>query len=198
MLRVGIDVGGTNTDAVVMGGRTVLSAIKTATTPDVTSGVRAAMEGAIDGAGIDRREIRHVMIGTTHFTNAVIERRHLSPVAAIRLALPATACLPPMVDWPDDLRAAVGNHAYMLRGGNEFDGRVHSALDVEGLARVANDIEREGLTTAAVTSVFAPIDDRMEREAAARLTERACLGCGWCCRAKSAGSGCSNGKVRPS
>lgn len=172
MLRLGIDVGGTNTDAVVMDGRTVLSGIKTATTPDVTSGVRAAMEEAIGRAVVDKRQIRHVMIGTTHFTNAVVERRHLSKVAAIRLGLPATASLPPMVDWPDDLRAAVGGHAYMLRGGNEFDGRVHSPLDIEGLERVADDIERNDIRAAAVTSVFALIDDRMEREAAARLIER--------------------------
>lgn len=172
MLRLGIDVGGTNTDAVVMDGRTVLSGIKTATTPDVTSGVRAAMEEAIGRAAIDKRQVRHVMIGTTHFTNAVIERQHLSQVAAIRLCLPATACLPPMVDWPDDLLSAIGGHAYMLRGGHEFDGRVHSPLDIAGLALVADDIERKGLRIAAITSVFASIDDRMEREAAARLTER--------------------------
>ena len=32
-MRIGIDVGGTNTDAVLMDGRTVLSATKTPTTP---------------------------------------------------------------------------------------------------------------------------------------------------------------------
>jgi len=36
-LRIGIDVGGTNTDAVIMSGRQVLAAHKTATTPDVGS-----------------------------------------------------------------------------------------------------------------------------------------------------------------
>ena len=43
MIRIGIDVGGTNTDAVMMGGREVLAATKTATTRDVTSGVRQAL-----------------------------------------------------------------------------------------------------------------------------------------------------------
>ena len=47
------------------------------------------------------------MIGTTHFTNAVVERRRLEPVGVIRLGLPATQSLPPMVDWPDELRAVV-------------------------------------------------------------------------------------------
>lgn len=172
MLRIGIDVGGTNTDAVVMDGRQVLSAIKAATTTDVTSGVLKAMEQAITRAGVPRQNIKHVMIGTTHFTNAVIERKHLSQVAAIRLGLPATTCLPPMVDWPTDLREAVGHRAYMLRGGYEFDGRVLSELDIDGLNQAADEISRAGIQSAAVTSVFAPINDDMEREARRRLTER--------------------------
>ena len=35
-MRIGIDVGGTNTDAVLMQGRQVLAEVKTPTTPDVT------------------------------------------------------------------------------------------------------------------------------------------------------------------
>ncbi|MFN8511801.1 MAG: hypothetical protein U0841_04245 [Chloroflexia bacterium] len=40
------------------------------------------------------------MIGTTHFTNAVVQRRDLVPTAAIRLWSPATASVPPLEDWP--------------------------------------------------------------------------------------------------
>ncbi|POF29107.1 hydantoinase/oxoprolinase N-terminal domain-containing protein [Roseibium marinum] len=172
MLRIGIDVGGTNTDAVVMDGRDVLSAVKTSTTGDVTSGVREAMEQALGKAGIARERVAHVMIGTTHFTNAVIERNHLSKVAAIRLGLPAAACLPPMVDWPDDLRAAVGGHGYMLRGGYEYHGRILSDLDLEGLDRVADDIAKKGIGAAAITSIFGPVNDAMERRTRDHLLTR--------------------------
>lgn len=172
MLRIGIDVGGTNTDAVVMNGRIVLSAIKSTTSQDVTAGVQAAMEQAIAAADIDRQQIAHVMIGTTHFTNAVIERRHLSPVAAIRLGLPAAACLPPMVDWPDDLRQAVGNHGYMLRGGYEYDGRVLSELDRDGLAAIARDMAEHHIGAASITSIFGPINAAMEIEARDFLQDR--------------------------
>lgn len=172
MLRIGIDVGGTNTDAVVMDGRIVLSAIKAATTEDVTSGVRNALDLAIAEAGVARDRIVHVMIGTTHFTNAVIERKHLAPVAAIRLGLPAAACLPPMVDWPADLRAAVGGHGYMLRGGYEYDGRVLSELDTDGLDAVAEEIAAKNIGAAAITGIFGPINDRMERRARDRLLSR--------------------------
>ena len=49
------------------------------------------------------------MMGTTYFTNAFIERRYLQEVGVIRLALPATRGVPPMVDWPDDIVALTGN-----------------------------------------------------------------------------------------
>lgn len=172
MLRIGIDVGGTNTDAVVMDGNAVLSAIKAATTEDVISGVRNAMEAAIAAANVARDAIQHVMIGTTHFTNAVVERKHLSQVAAIRLGLPAAACLPPMVDWPQDLRKAVGGHGYMLRGGYEYDGRVLSELDREGLDAIAETIIAKGIGAASITSIFGPINDAMEIAARDQLIGR--------------------------
>ena len=172
MYRLGIDVGGTNTDAVIMQGRTVLAGVKTLTTEDVLSGVAEALETAIDASGVDREGIAHAMIGTTHFTNAVIERKHLNPVAAIRLGLPATACLPPMVDWPESLREATGNHTYMVRGGYEFDGREIAALDTEEIDRIADDIGAKRLPVAAISSVFSPINSKMEEEARARLVKK--------------------------
>jgi len=172
MLRIGIDVGGTNTDAVVMDGNAVLSAIKAITTENVISGARNAMEMAIAASGVTRGAIRHVMIGTTHFTNAVVERKHLSEVAAIRLGLPAAACLPPMVDWPRDLRSAVGGHGFMLRGGYEFDGRVLSELDLDGLDAIAETIVAKGIGAASITSIFGPINDAMEIAARDHLIGR--------------------------
>ncbi len=41
MRRIGIDVGGTNTDAVLLNGDVVAAKIKTPTTDDVMSGIRA-------------------------------------------------------------------------------------------------------------------------------------------------------------
>ena len=140
MMRIGIDVGGTNTDAVVMDGTKVLAGVKEATTPDVMSGVVSALKSVLAASGLDPEAIDVVMIGTTHFTNAVVQRRDLAQTAAVRLGLPATASLPPMVDWPEDLRSAIGNHAYLAHGGHEFDGRVISPLDEgEQAALVAVD-----------------------------------------------------------
>lgn len=171
-MHIGIDVGGTNTDAVLMSGDTVLGSVKSPTTADVTRGVVAALEALARERPFDPGAIEAVMIGTTHFTNAVIEARGLAPTAAVRLGLPAAAGLPPLTDWPGRLRAAIGDHVYLCHGGHEFDGREISALNTDELHRVADDLERKGVGTVAVSSIFSPVNHEMELRAAALLTTR--------------------------
>jgi N-methylhydantoinase A/oxoprolinase/acetone carboxylase beta subunit len=166
-LRVGIDVGGTNTDAVLMDGLAVAAKIKTPTTPDVTGGITTALRHILDASGTPVSAVAGVMIGTTHFTNAVVERRRLEPTAAIRLGLPATLALPPMVDWPADLADALGRHVFLCHGGNEFDGRPIAPLDTGELERAATAIAEAGVSAIAISSVFSPVNPGMEEEASA-------------------------------
>src|SRR5215471_7424850 len=105
--RIGIDVGGTNTDAVLLEDGRVVHAVKTLTTPDVTGGIVRALDLLTRHPKVAQGEIDGVVIGTTHFVNAVVQRRGLSPVAAIRIGLPTGASLPPFCDWPTDLAELV-------------------------------------------------------------------------------------------
>src|SRR5438067_4627139 len=118
MRRIGIDVGGTNTDAVLLQDGEVVHAVKTPTTEDVTGGIVTALGLLSDHPEVVRGRIDGVVIGTTHFVNAVVQRRHLSPVAAIRIGLPASAFLPPFCDWPEDLAAIARGQTFMLEGGH--------------------------------------------------------------------------------
>ena len=171
--RIGIDVGGTNTDAVVLDGRTVAGWAKRPTTPDVTAGVAAALTAVLAESGIPRDRIMAVMVGTTHFTNAVVQRRGLARTAALRLCLPAGQALPPFVDWPDELRDAVGGEYRLLHGGFEFDGRPISPLDAAELAAAAAELCAAGTQAVAVTGVFSPVDSAQEDRAAALLAAHA-------------------------
>ena len=169
-MRIGIDVGGTNTDAVLMNGRDVLGWHKTPTTADVGSGIVTVLEKVLaEGNTVAASDIQAVMIGTTHFTNAVVERRRLLEVGVIRLGLPATRSLLPFADWPKDLKTTLGGHTWLLHGGNEFDGREIAALDEKGLVEAAREIKARGLVTVAVTSVFSPVTPAMEERAATIL-----------------------------
>src|SRR5437588_11612559 len=105
MRRIGIDVGGTNTDAVLLADGRVVHAVKTPTTADVTGGILAALDLLRRHPAVADAAVDAVVIGTTHFVNAVVTRRGLSPVAAVRIGLPTGASLPPFCDWPTDLAA---------------------------------------------------------------------------------------------
>ena len=165
-MRIGIDVGGTNTDAVLMDGTDVLATIKTPTTANVTDGITIALRALVDSSCAEVGTLDGVMIGTTHFTNAMIERRRLDPTACIRLGLPATVCLPPLVDWPDDLAEVLGRHTYLAHGGHEFDGREISAFDADELRRIAEQIGNKGIDAIAISSVFSPVNAEFETRAA--------------------------------
>ena len=170
-LRVGVDVGGTNTDAVVMVGDAVAASVKVPTTDDVTGGILSALTELFSDTDLSPASIVAVMIGTTHFTNAVVEASGLTPTAVIRLGLPATSSLPPLVDWPRRLVQAIGNHAYMCRGGREYDGREIAPLDHEGLRRIVEEAALAGVRSFAITSVFSPVNPEFEHEAASIIKE---------------------------
>ncbi|MEJ3658650.1 hydantoinase/oxoprolinase family protein [Actinomycetes bacterium KLBMP 9759] len=170
-MRIGIDVGGTNTDAVLMKGDAVLAAVKAATTPDVTSGIVLALKDLQAQHPFPPGDVRAVMIGTTHFINALVEARGLAPTAALRLGLPATASLPPMVDWPQRLVDAIGGRAYLAHGGHEFDGRPISPLDEPELRRHAADMAASGVRSVAISSVFSPVNTEFELRAAEVVAE---------------------------
>jgi len=173
MLRIGVDVGGTNTDAVLMDGSGVIAAIKTPTTADVMSGISNALAGLIDRAGPQTRAARTVVIGTTHFVNAVVERKRLNRVAAVRLCLPASSSIPPFIDWPADLRDLVRSDVHLLPGGYEVDGREIAPFDAAAMTEAARRIADSGATAVAVSGVFSPLRNDQER-AAAEILDRIC------------------------
>ena len=165
MIRIGIDVGGTNTDAVLIDGREVVDAVKTPTTADVTGGVRKALRNLLQETGRGS-EVAAVMIGTTHFVNAVVQRHGLNRAAALRICLPSSASLRPMVDWPNDLAAVVDGGAHLVAGGHEYDGRPLVPLDEQAVAAAAREMRESDVTAAAVTAVFSPLTDELETRAA--------------------------------
>lgn len=171
MMRIGIDVGGTHTDAVLMASNQVLQTVKTATTRDITSGITTALTALLSNAEQTRPAVDAVVIGTTHFTNAIVEQRELSPVAAVRIGLPASASLPPFVDWPAPMATLVRGNVFMIRGGHEVDGRRIVDLDEAALVDAAVSIRDSGLQDVAVSSVFSPLDDSDERRAAEILCD---------------------------
>jgi N-methylhydantoinase A/oxoprolinase/acetone carboxylase beta subunit len=171
-MRIGIDVGGTHTDAVVLDGQDVIASTKVLTSANVKDGVVNALDEVVADSGIAHATIDAVMIGTTQFTNAVIERRELAPTAIIRVALPSGEMVPPMIDWPDDIASELGRNVYMIHGGRTYDGFPIAPLDDDEIDQAVDDIASKGIGLVAISGVFSPSDPSQEEYVAARVEQR--------------------------
>ncbi len=161
-MRIGIDVGGTHTDAVILDGDKIIAATKALTSADVVSGVSNALDEILSSGGVVPKAIKTVMIGTTQFTNAIVERRELSPMAAIRIALPSGQGMPPMIDWPADMVSAIGADVYELHGGYLYDGYPLAELRQDEVNALVKDLQKKGTKNIAIASAFAPMNAEPE------------------------------------
>lgn len=171
VFRIGIDVGGTNTDAVILDANNqIISETKSATTEDVMTGIHNALKEVIELSKIPREQIKYAMLGTTHCTNAIVERKKLNKIAIIRIGAPATLAVKPLISVPEDLRKELGKYVYIVRGGNEYDGREIVDFDEDHLYKIAEEIKGE-VDSIAITSVFSPVSQKHEKRAHEILNE---------------------------
>lgn len=164
-LRLGVDVGGTHTDAVLIdqsGG--LVAKAKRATTRDIATGIDWAIAAVLERATVSPKRITHAMVGSTHASNALLERKGLARTAVVRLGSPATASLAPLETWPTDLRDAVGAASTVIEGGFQLDGREISPLDTDALRRFLEGLDSD-VDAVAITSVFASVSDAHELDA---------------------------------
>jgi N-methylhydantoinase A/oxoprolinase/acetone carboxylase beta subunit len=171
MYRLGVDVGGTNTDAALLDAALqVIHTVKVPTTKDVESGIYEAIEKVVRESKVERRAIRYAMLGTTHCTNAIVERKRLNKVGVIRIGKPATTAIPPFTDWPEDLREQIEAASTIVSGGYEFDGRLIAELDREEVLSFCREIK--GMADSiAISGVFAPVNKEQEETVAAWVKE---------------------------
>jgi N-methylhydantoinase A/oxoprolinase/acetone carboxylase beta subunit len=171
LFRIGVDVGGTNTDAVLITGREVLASYKSPTTADVSGGIVAAIDEVLKRAAVASNAVGAVMIGTTHFTNAFVEARHLCRVGVLRLGAPASLAVRPLIDWPPELRNLVHGHTEIISGGFNYDGRPITRLSLPEVRKAAHEFRARGIDVVAVSSVFSPVNTSQESEVARILQD---------------------------
>lgn len=171
--RIGVDVGGTNTDAVIVDttaadrAKCVIAAHKTPTTsPNVTTGIENAVRNVLEQSQVPVERVSSVAIGTTHFINAVIEhdRRHLSKVAVIRLSKSFTKEIPPFSDFPRSLKNIIYGWHTFVDGGLHIDGSEEAPIVEQQIIDACATIKEKGITAVVVCGVFAPLDATFHQE----------------------------------
>ena len=166
MYKLGIDVGGTNTDAVLIDEALhVVASVKRHTTANIYDGILAAIRAVLEQSGVDRSEIGQAMLGTTQCTNAIVERKNLAPIGILRIGAPATRGIPPMVDWAEDLKGIAAASA-VIGGGFEYDGKELAPLDTAAATAFFEELKAAGVKSVAISCVFSTVRNDHEVEAA--------------------------------
>lgn len=162
MYKLGIDVGGTNTDSVLLDEKmNLIGSIKVPTSLDIHRGIQDSISGLLDQTQIDPKQIKYVMLGTTQCANAIVECKKLIKVCVIRLGYPATAAIEPFTEWPEPLKHAIQDQVFLLSGGFEFNGIPLSDFDEEKARGIIKNLKGKA-TAFAITSVFSCIKHEQE------------------------------------
>lgn len=166
MYKLGIDVGGTNTDAVLIDENlNIIGDIKYPTTGDIYEGILGAMTAVLEQTGIDRSQIVQAMLGTTQCTNAIVERKNLAKIGILRIGAPATLAIEPMIDWEEDIQAIAAGKT-IIRGGYEYDGKEISPLDEEAAIAFFKVMKEKAVRSIAISCAFSTIRNEHEMRAA--------------------------------
>ena len=95
----------------------------------------------------------------------MLERRRLHSVAVLRVGAPSSTAVRPFFGWPDELVAAVGGHARIVRGGVEYDGREIVPFDAADTRSFFESV-RGRVDAVAISAVFSPMSPDHELAAA--------------------------------
>jgi N-methylhydantoinase A len=176
-MLLGVDVGGTFTDAVLLDGGTVHTA-KVPTTPrDESTGVMRAVEAVLERAGV-AGDVEVFSHGMTVGTNALLEER------GARTALVATRGFADLLeigrqDRPELYRLCTPKPSPLVDPELRFEAAervgpdgVVEALGEEEPERLAAAIEASGAESVAICLLFSYLDPSHERDIAEHLRER--------------------------
>lgn len=165
-MKLGIDVGGTNTDAVIVSkeGR-LLGQAKQATTPDILSGIRQTAARVLVEAGLSPERIQGIFVGTTQMLNALYQIRGLTDTALVRICA-NPSLMQPGIGWPEGIARHIKLVEH-LTGGFELDGSRRNKIDFSG--KINNLLERlkeSGCKAVAIVSTFSSLNHEEEIELA--------------------------------
>ncbi|CCB90472.1 putative Hydantoinase/oxoprolinase protein family [Waddlia chondrophila 2032/99] len=165
-MLIGIDIGGTHTDAVLVSKGKMVRAFKTATTRPLEEGVKKAL---IEIGHLD--ELKAVHVGTTHATNALLEGKNLFRTGVIRLAGHRPDALKPCAGWPLFLKEKIFAGVETVDGGWECDLRAITMLNPAQIKDASEKLAAAGVESLAIVGVFSPILSEQEEMAAAAVRE---------------------------
>ena len=176
MARVGVDVGGTNTDLVLEGDRGIFVHKVPSTPHDQSEGVLKGLRELCDIAGVKPHDIALIVHGTTVATNITIEHngaevgmlttRHFRDILHIgRHKRPHNFSLHFEVPWQDRPLVKRRNRIPVTERILPPDGRIEVPLDEKEVVEATRLFKRRGIKSVVIGFLFSFLNDAHERRA---------------------------------
>ena len=167
-----MDIGGTNTDAVLVDEQNkIVGAVKTTTTEDISLGFSTALKDLIEQSAIKPEQIEGVFLGTTHATNAILQKKDLFRVGVIRIAGQRPETLPVAFAWPKELKDAVIGGIETISGGLECHGGTLTDLCKEETRKAIQSLLEQAVGSIAIIGVFSPLNGDQELSVSSLVKE---------------------------
>ena len=168
---LGVDTGGTYTDAVILdeAADAVIGSAKSLTTRgDLALGIGRAVDAALAGAGIAAAQVSLVSLSTTLATNALVEGQ------GERVALVFIGFDPGDLDRGGLTEALKGDPVILADGGHTHAGTEAAALDLVALERALEELKDQvmGFAVAARFGTRNPAHELAARDLIRRVTGR--------------------------
>ncbi|PIV06262.1 MAG: hydantoinase [Syntrophobacterales bacterium CG03_land_8_20_14_0_80_58_14] len=149
---LGIDVGGTHTDAVLIDHLRVLKKAKALTNPEnLLSSLLEVTTELVDEATIDQLE--RVVLSTTISTNAIVQHK-VDPVGIMAVSGPG---LPPAL-------LQIDSNTHILSGYLNHRGIEIATIDQEEASRIASRFRSEGIRNVGIIGKFSTRNPKQELE----------------------------------
>ena len=152
-MLIGVDVGGTYTDAVLLDGGTVCASAKILTRPDLLESVLEALDAVLGET--DKRDLERIVISTTVITNLIAGRKY-DKVAL--LLIPGYGINLKQYDFQ--------TLAVHLAGGVDYRGRELASVDEKDIAAAVEELTAAGYEKVGVVGKFSPRNNDPEKKIA--------------------------------
>ncbi|MBE3588977.1 MAG: hydantoinase/oxoprolinase family protein [Thermoanaerobacteraceae bacterium] len=155
-MHIGVDVGGTYTDAVLLDQGLVRAMAKVPTKEDLLSTLLEALDAVMRGVSGDL--VERVVFSTTMITNLIAEKKY-DPVGLI--LMPGPGLCQNLYRFP--------THMHIIQGAIDYRGREILPLRMTEVDEAAGELAAGGYSKVAIVGKFSSRNNRHEKEVAARV-----------------------------
>ena len=178
--RVGVDIGGTFTDLVLIGPDGAIWPLKVPSTPvDYSSAVVEGLSRLVETAGVRADSIDEIVHGTTVATNAILEKRGartaLITTAGFRDVLEIRRVRMPQlynIQWEKPAPLVPRYLRFEVPERIDFRGEILTPLDEARLDAIVAEIEHEAVKSVAICLLHSYVNPAHEARIAEVLRER--------------------------